>query len=336
MEFKINIVTTLDKEIEDINKKVPYFCHLKKDFEYYDSVSINKNMITISGSRTKNSYNMDILETVNSTFYLSMTKALLYTYFSYGEFEINSIVVDQNNKELIRYNKTDISQVFSAPRLLDINCDKLFEAKTVSDHIANALMNLTMGFNNKDLLFDYTWKCFNVLIRSIFGKKTDFEMLKALRVDIESNSSVYTNILSFMDTCTDDYISKCRINSMICNNYPKGSTKGLIDFLKSFDDSRVIRILQEKIKCKTQDLKSINKLDEILSYYSIKLATPCKKDSDLVRFIILKYCYFLRCKYFHGEKMPSNFIIKNMNFGELERMTEPLLLICKDLIEYRV
>lgn len=200
----------------------------------------------------------------------------------------------------------------------------------------NALMNLTLSFHLPNLKFDYTWKCFNGLIRDIFKEKKEFNMLKDLRQDIESNTNLYTNILNFFKNIDYSYIDACFINSMISNNYPKGSTNGLVDFLIDFDDTRVIKILKDKMKCKKNDLTSINKFQEIETYYANKLKTPCTKDSDIIRIIILKYAYYLRCKFFHAEKLPPNFLIDNMNQQELNRISIPLSIICKDLLENKL
>lgn len=125
---------------------------------------------------------------------------------------------------------------------------------------------------------------------------------------------------------------------MICNNYPKDKTKGLYEFLKSFTDYRIVKVLSENLSCKKNELNSINKFEEICEYYSKLLKYGCTKtnDIDVIRFVILKYAYYLRCKYFHAEKIPANFLIENMSQNELNKITEPLSIICYDLFINRL
>lgn len=333
-----------DKNIDQkINRKIIYFS--RNGSNYYDDISLYNDTIYISGNRTKPIVELNILKTVNSTFYYSLVKALLFVYFEKHSFLVKTIEVIVDDKSIIKYNEEDIHQVFKNPKnsnISEIKCDKLFVDKKVSDIAMNALMNLTMSFKYSDLKFDYTWKCFNGLIRHIFNKDKDFEMLRELRNDIEkdkkSETNLYSKTMDFSSELTYDYIKSLSIKAMICNNYPKDKTKGLYEFLKSFTDYRIVKVLSENLSCKKNELNSINKFEEICEYYSKLLKYGCTKtnDIDVIRFVILKYAYYLRCKYFHAEKIPANFLIENMSQNELNKITEPLSIICYDLFINRL
>lgn len=333
--FEIRAEITTSPFIRETKKEIVYFTRDGKN--YNDSVIFNKNTISILGSRKKIKNSERILETSNSTHYNSLIKALLFTYFSTRSFSINKIEVFANGKLLKLYKEDDIVQTFSEHKLIDINCSSLFEEKIVSDVTMKALMNLTMSFKYKNLKFDYAWKCFNLLLRYVFRTNKDFDMLRLLRGDIETEKFLYKNILNFADdNITVDYIKSCYINKMICNNFPKGKTKNLPEFLNSFDDYRVNEALVDKMKCKKNDLQSLNQYNTIQQTLLNKIEKGTKKNTDLVRLIILRYAYYLRCKYFHAEKMPANFIVNNANQNELDRISIPLIIICKDLIENKI
>ena len=123
---------------------------------------------------------------------------------------------------------------------------------------------------------------------------------------------------------------------MICNNFPKGNTQGLVSFFKDFKDIRVITTLKKVMNCKKNDLNSIQEYNNIDSYFNSEIKSNTVKDTDIVRLIILKYAYYLRCKYFHAEKLPANFLINNANYNELLRISKPLSIICKDLLEIKL
>lgn len=330
-QFKIEVLLNTKLFTTSLEKKIIYFS--KNNTNYEDKIKFDEKTILLSGSRTKHINNANMLETVNSSFLACLTKALLFAYFDKSSFEIESITVYIDNLKEKTYKKNEINQVFKEEILIKINTDKLFSNKNISDIIMKSLMYLTLSFKDSDLRFDYTWKCFNSLIRDIFNKKQDFDMLKELRKDLEKNPKLYLNILSWSRDIDDRYLDKCFLSAMIRNNYPKGTTNGLANFCKDFQDIRVLNTLKEKIKCKKDDLTSSNEYDDINKYFESEIDKKTTKDTDIVRLIILKYAYYLRCKYFHGEKSPAMFLIENMNSEELLRISSPLSVICKDLIE---
>ncbi|MGI6692041.1 MAG: hypothetical protein ACOX63_14545 [Christensenellales bacterium] len=329
--FKIDIA--IDKNFFNKKEKRELIYYSRKDNNYLDSVSFYRKHVSISGSRTHEINKIDLLETTNSTYYADIIKSLLYVYYEKGCFEVESIVVYVDDELLVSYRKNKIKQEFSYESLIDINSQKLFADKKISDIVMNSLMNLTLASSNKDLQFDYSWKCFNTLISKIFDERTEQNKLKKLRRDLEADYSKYPNISSFIPVMDVNYMNSCHINDMINNNYPKGSTGNLVSFFKSFKDYRVSEVLKDKMKCKKDDLNDIGKYDEIDSYYNNNIQNKVEKETDIIRLVILKYAYYLRCKYFHGEKIPSNFLISNMNQIELDRISIPLRIICKDLLE---
>lgn len=333
---KFKIIVTLNKSLFETELKKEIVYYSRNNIYYKDKIFFNNKTISLSGSRTKHINNTNILETVNSSFYNCLIKALLFAYFERGSFKVKSITVYINNSEKKSYKESELRQVFIKETLVKISPIKLFANKNISDTMMNSLMYLTLSFNDNGLIFDYTWKCFNSLIRNIFSKKQDFDMLKELRKDLEDNPIFYPNILSFSKAIDCNYLDQCFLNAMICNNFPKGSTNRLVNFCKDFKDTRVLTTLKEKIKCKKDDLISIQEYDNINAYYKSEIEKNTIRDSDVARLIILKYAYYLRCKYFHAEKAPVNFLINNMNYNELLRISKPLSIICKDLIENKL
>ena len=335
---KFEIMVTLSKSLfkSELRKEVIYYS--RNNIDYSDNIIFHNKTISLSGSRTKHMDNTNILETVNSSFYSCLTKALLFAYFERGCFKVKSITVciDEDDSNIKKYEEKEIKQVFIKEKLVEVNSIKLFSNKNISDTMMNSLMNLTLSFNEKDLRFDYTWKCFNSLIRDIFKEKKDFNMLKKLREDLELNPGLYPNILSFSKNIDFNYLNQCFLKAMICNNFPKGNTQGLISFFKDFKDIRVITTLKKVMNCKKNDLNSIQEYNNIDSYFNSEIKSNTVKDTDIVRLIILKYAYYLRCKYFHAEKLPANFLINNANYNELLRISEPLSIICKDLLEIKL
>lgn len=333
---KFKIIVDIDRDLfdETLDKKLIYYSNQNQ--EYYDSVIYSKNIIKIYGNRSKTIDNIRLLETMNSTYYSDLVKALLFAYFKKRPFIINNVKVYIEEDLVNEYSKSDINQVFSNEKLIEIETDILFKETKASYVAMNSLMHLTMSFKYQDLRFDYTWKAFNRLISYFFNKNTDFCMLQELRKDLESNQNSYTNIINFSKGLDYEYLNTCFFKGMIYNNFPSKKTKAFVEFLEGFDDYRVIKVLMDMIEYKINDLKDINEYENIKNDYINKLESPYQKDTDVVRILILKYAYYLRCKFFHAEKLPSNFIINNVHQIELCRISHPLSLICKDLLENKL
>ena len=333
---KFKIIVDIDRDLfdETLDKKLIYYSNQNQ--EYYDSVIYSKNIIKIYGNRSKTIDNIRLLETMNSTYYSDLVKALLFAYFKKRPFIINNVKVYIEEDLVNEYSKCDINQVFSNEKLIEIETDILFKETKASYVAMNSLMHLTMSFKYQDLRFDYTWKAFNRLISYFFYKNTDFCMLQELRKDLESNQNSYTNIINFSKGLDYEYLNACFFKGMIYNNFPSKKTKAFVKFLEGFDDYRVIKVLMDMIEYKINDLKDTNEYENIKNDYINKLESPYQKDTDVVRILILKYAYYLRCKFFHAEKLPSNFIINNVHHIELCRISHPLSLICKDLLENKL
>lgn len=353
-DFKIEIEIEGQGFEEEISKEVGYF--RIGDREYKDKVRYKDSIICISGERTRDDYDVEILETTNSTFYNCLVKSLLYIYFEKGAFSIESIRIKFFNKVKKDYEKAEIIQVFNPnleldeDRELKINCNSLFVQKKFSDIAMNALMNLTMAFYNKKLKFDYTWKCFNCLIREIYAENSDRDMLDKLASDL-NKSGEYELILNFAKDIDYEYLENCRIFAMICNHLKRNTKKikkykddkkikGSLTRYFPFEDKRVNKILFAIMKDKKRELLKIfncNEMyDELYKEIENKIKEEKTQDADIVKLVILEYAYYLRCEYFHAEKLPTNFVVSNLNDKELLRISEPLILICRDLLDSKL
>ena len=106
----------------------------------------------------------------------------------------------------------------------------------------------------------------------------------------------------------------------------------MIESVRSFNDKRVLCIFKKVLDYQKNKMEP-KEYDNIKGYIDSEIKKNNKKNTDVIRFIILKYGYYLRCKFFHGEQIPANFLIFNANLLELDRITEPLQLVCVDLLE---
>ena len=341
---KIRIEINIDNNFFTTIEKHEIIYYHRGKTAYKDEVSYNENLVSIFGTRSKIN-KLDILENPNSTFYITVIKSLLYIYYNNYSFNVSSIDIYIDNKLFKSYSDDKIKQNFciSSCNTQKISCTNLFCDKEISDTTMKALMNLTLSNSYKEISFEYKWKCFNTLIRYLFTKNnttstkiTDFSMLVHLKKKIESKDKYFKSTIYFLSNKDDKYFENLSLNSMICNLFPenaKNNKKNMREFFLGFSDCDLSKVLLNKMQCKSKELKKLDIYDEIEKHYLNNINSKINVPIDKVRLMILKHAYYLRCKYFHGEKIPSSFLIANSRQEELDKICEPLHLICKDLIE---
>ena len=317
------------KKVSYKNKEVKNITYYESKIKTYkDKCVFNGEIIEISGSRTTN-INKESMETMNSTIYRTVIKSLLYTYFTLGSFEIENICVKVGREKNNYYNLIQNFKISLEEKYKKIDVEKLFDDSLAkSNLVMEALMHIMQSIlYEKEFRFDNLWKCFNCLITKFSNKKTEQDKLKAIKESIDKHPNLYKNILDYAQTVDENYLNNRWITGMLVNNITNKTN--LMNLVTSFNDYRVISNLKKNINC----LKKVMSEQE-LSYCKNELECKTKKqkDGDIARFLILKYAYFLRNKYFHAERIPTYFIVENRSHKELNEISEPLLLICIDLI----
>lgn len=267
----------------------------------------------------------------------------MYTYFVNNSFTINSISINCSDKtyELPTEN---IQQRFK--KTLDQNeilaCDtlhSLFENAGISHKLNTALSYLVIGLETNENVgsFDNLWRSFNGLAKMATSKSKDSEVLRELRDVIEQKYDEFELLNEFAGKLTTDYLEKRYISEYIKNEYK--DIKNLCGFnrmkehmLLSFTDFRVCTVIIQRMNCKKRELKLYDPNNNIDKELDKRILNRNVDNFDVVRLLILKYSYFLRCKYFHGEKIPENFLVNTIESKELTYMSIPLKLMIFDIL----
>lgn len=127
---KFKIMVTLSKSLfkSELRKEVIYYS--RNNIDYCDNIIFHNKTISLSGSRTKHMDNTNILETVNSSFYSGLTKALLFAYFERDCFKVKSITVDIDDYIKKTYEEKEIKQVFTKKSWLKLIVSSYFRIRT--------------------------------------------------------------------------------------------------------------------------------------------------------------------------------------------------------------
>lgn len=338
MKFLIEVVTNKVYYNKKLEKEMPYFTNSEGEV-YYDKVIFNKNKISIIGTRTTMNSPEKMLETINSTHYIVLLKSLIFVFFTKGSFTVEKIEIKVNDINPFEYKNDKLIQNFTDLGDLELlsedSLSLIFKHLKKSDILLSCLMNIILSTHFKEHRFEYLWKCFNIIYRELSGKQKDFEGLICIRKKLEEEPEKFMNTIALSDKVTVEDLSDRRIIAMINNNYPKGSNNeknNVINFLNEFEDSRVNKILLEKMECKKKVLD--DKYNHVRENLELKIDKNEKNNIDIIRFLVLKYSYFLRNKYFHGEKFPLFTLIKNTNHADIDYICKFLFAINLDLLSF--
>lgn len=339
--FEIEIL--IDKcFFKEIRKEKIYYYK-----EFYDSITFSENRILITGNRSNRINIHTAFESKNSNYLYEMTLALIYTYFLYNNFEVLKIKIStkHRSKSDEEIKELDITQRFTKKLdqlhlLEEKSLQRLFDPTSKSKRLIIALSHLTLGLSteNQSSAFDNLWKCFNVLMREVTNKSKDSEMLKDLKIKIENSPEKFPKSIQFANNLTKDELEVIAINELIENIYPNiKKEKKFLEMKKhmllAFEDSRICELLIGRINRKKKDFTLYDPNNEIRALLDKRVLTRTKNNTDIIRLLILKYAYYLRCKYFHGEKSPQNFLMLNFDTNQLDFIHEPLLNIIYDVIQ---
>ena len=303
-----------------------------------DHIIITKKRIIIEAERGNKHTASNMLTNTNSTLYAQLLKAIVYVYMTGGKaFNLGEVFVDVNGEikrylagEIINPCLSDLDNRFIVDR---DQCRHIFDDIESNINLLIAYICYIRGVQEHD--FDWLWKAFNSIYSIISTKDKEFDKLCDVKSFVVTNwpSMVRTNM--YMDNENEQMLRKLRIREFVLNDYENLSkTKAYADMVKSFTDYRMAALFDEIMPYRRDNLISEGLYHDVDNHIQCQMGAGIKNNSDLARFYILKYSYFLRNKYFHAEKGAPVFVLKKNNeIDELDKICEILGLFLADLFD---
>ena len=322
----------------------------KKDIYYsdqhFDKLKITNKGIYLECNRAKDRDLSKILTDFRSTFNNQITKSLIF-FISTNSFRplISSIRIEKDELEIKKDEYTYPSEKLLQPfnrnlsRELLINKDKL-DALFNSDVKSQTLMmslSLWLKGATSELAgdgFDCFWTSFNSLYTFITQKDKEFDKLKEIKKFILLNRDLFVNSSSFFDGFGDKDIRKLRWREMILNDYDnEKKTKAFRDFLFRYEDYRINKVFLEILPYRKAFLSNAGYLGEVETHINTAIRNKKKDNYEVLCLYMIKYGYFIRNKYFHGEKLdPTIHLIKTDEISELKLINNLFAIFLKELI----
>ncbi|BET54928.1 hypothetical protein ACI43K_07570 [Bacillus subtilis] len=317
------------------------------DENHFDVIELTNKNIVLKCERSNDRVLSDIIKGFNSTMNKQLTKSLIFFFAINGCLpEIKLVKVrkfeNQRKKGEIEYKAEQLIQPFSsslneALKIEESKLDVLFcKDLNKSQALMISLSLWLKGVTSKLAgdTFDCFWTSFNSLYSFISNQKTEFNKRKDIRSFILNNRHLFTESSSLFSAYDEKEIRRLRWREMILNDYEtEKSTKAFRDFILRYKDYRLNKIFQDTLPYRKEFLSNAGYLNEVEDHIKTNISNKYKDDYELLCFYLVKYSYFLRNKYFHGEKIDSTiYLIKTTEIEELTRINEIFKVFLRELI----
>lgn len=186
--------------------------------------------------------------------------------------------------------------------------------------------------DNVYLKFENLWRAFNRLYVYQGNDRNEMENMKAIRQLMLLNSGKFPLSKEITNGYTNDEFHSFRWQKMILNDYDSiAKTEALVEFIKRYSDRRIMELFKEKLVCRESYLTAKGEWTNVQNYIARNASTTA--DIELVTILCIKYAYFIRNKYFHGETLDGTFKLQQDKIDiEFERESKLLMTVIHEII----
>lgn len=312
-----------------------------------DKFQFTQKGFTIFAERSKKYKDGSILNSSNNSLNSQLLKGLLFFYGISKDFPLISkilIILYKNGKSLHSYSESanfeqplisKLPKTFSfSPGELEI----IFEPTIKASSIRIALSYWLKGAASISSYqkFDYLWRAFNRLYLFNVGSKSDNDGQREIRTLIISNSVRFGNSATLAKRLSLQDLELFRWRKLIIHEYDTNNKMlALHDFIKRYSDCRIMQALNAVISVRKQYLMDYAKNGISRDLWSqpngiegwLLNHLHTINDIEITCILCIKYAYFLRNQYFHGEIIENTFKVKN-TIEDSERNNINQLLEC--------
>lgn len=344
--YSYNVVIMFCDKNENANIGDKY-TEYKGGGSFKDTITFSEDKISMELSRAKKYEDGLILSNANNTINAQIIKALLCYYAISPRFPLIkdlSIYRKDYSGTIYEYNECK-SFIQPLGNWQNSYCRPLVFSQSVMDVLLNespkgqsfriAMSYWLKGYisNDEYFKFDHYWRAFNRLYMYLGCNSNELNSRIAMRDFILRHERFFSKSISVTNMYSQPELHSYRWNKMILNDYnTRSKTEALKDFVLRHHDCRIMQLLKEKLACRMQFLKDKG-LDGIVNLH-IKTHNTSIQDGELVTLISIKYAYYIRNRFFHGEVPDGTFKIKNDNIDqEIQRINNLLEVLVWELIE---
>ncbi|WP_160725013.1 hypothetical protein [Bacillus sp. USDA818B3_A] len=310
-----------------------------------DDISITNKKIQLICERSSEKELSKILTDYNSTINIQLSKAISFLSAINEEITtIESIVIKKYDRGIFKDSYEHVSINQPVPKQIQKELlfnkdtlDVLFDGskKSFTILIAISYWIKAVTAQQPGECYDRLWTGFNSLYSYLSPTKNrEIDKLAEVRNFILNNESFFQTSTNIFDTFDDKKIRELQWRNLILNDHENyNNTESFYFFIKRYTDFRINQVFKQTLVYRKDFLASHNLLNDTVNHIENNIKMGNKKNSELLAFYTLKYAYFIRNKYFHGEKIDPTFhLVKNDDINELDLINNILTIFLKELI----
>lgn len=334
-KFDIKIGLKFEDKSIKMQEGKKYIYHILDGKPFDDTITLTENLIIISCERQKNIDLENFLYSEKSRGYRECVSILMYVYFKFGNFRIESFQIETQNKI---HEVDGFKQKFHTNSMLKMNdkvLEELFNYKRNRVYIP--LIHLMEGINSEDYKVEHSWKAFNSIYntsnQSNADKKSYREIFRLMKENKELFESCFREAeklvvkkrvfdtgkaIGFMNKNNAEQVKK--VNGF-CNifNVTSISDKQLLEIIEKIFKKIYKKYLKDYEENKETGNYKLDKTKECINELKIieNTAENAKVEKTDYLILILDYIFYLRNKSMHGEFETPSFLFQNKRTKEL-------------------
>ena len=352
MKYIIDITLAEDSKINKI-LSCPYYMSNGKS----DTVTFTAKGISIEAERSKSYSEEDIFNNVQNSLYNQMFKALLYHYSVNGDkavitrITVTVIATGKHNVLATKeFEDNDQPLPVAAPlmtldqaslQLLMEETDDAYNLRLAMVHWISA-----MGESDKKNRLECLWRAFERICIYRRHRNRDeipyvSKALLEMEMEVKGSNLKCPQTMLIAGRMTYDDLRQLMWHDLIMGTYKNQydltkqreriifKDKYVENFLKFYDDARVVKLLLDTLVYMKSELTAIGEYNNVKASLESKLAMNVRCDADVLALMTCRYAYFLRNRLFHGHSLVKCSIFDKrddkMGVGVTARILETLV-----------
>lgn len=155
-----------------------------------------------------------------------------------------------------------------------------------------------------------------------------------MRDFVITNANLFQMSCGMFNSFTKEKIRELQWRNLVLNDHENyNDTKSFFDFIMRYNDYRINQVFKDILCYRKDNLSDHNLLSHTETHINSCISKKESRNEEVLTFYLIKYSYFIRNKYFHGEKInPAFNLIKNDEIKELAVLNEIFEKFLKELI----
>lgn len=343
------IVITLDDDSTTVTSE-RHNLNYKFSRQYFDTLEMENNVITISGDRSDKPIFNEIFTNNQSEIYFQIIKS--YTYYCISNGVIPDILeIRCYNKDNLlekKYTRRSIRNLkpqkdaCQLKNIIKTKATVIFKATPESNKYLYAMTTLirSMCSDDSNDIFEKLWKSYNSIYRVLSSQSSESGCLADMGIRMITRTMQFPlSVDAVKDLSSTDITSSTRWRRMLEYKYitkckPQNRENYLSEFLIKYSDTRLNEIAKLNIDLEKKPWTNSGLQATTSNTIQSNIAARTINDGEVIDALCNYYAYYLRNNTLHGDQADHSFrfIPDNKEERTLKFTSSILFAVVCDLI----